>query len=101
MSAPFIAYPGRAWGNWEADPRIDDGHAHDWEMVIVETRPPMDVHPSRREAVTRCRYCHAPRCGNTFEDDPCLERRHHRDLHIHESGRFEPISGLLPPEPSR
>ena len=86
-------YPQSAWPiRWESDPRIDDGHAHRWEMVVVQPRP------GHREAVTRCAVCSAPRCGHTFDDDPCLERRHHRGMHIHESGRFEPLGGILPPE---
>lgn len=92
MNDLFIPYPGRAWGNWEQDPRIDDGHAHDWEMVVVET------YPGHSEPVTRCKHCHAPRCGFTFATDPCTQRRHHRDMHIYESGRFEPLGGILPPE---
>lgn len=87
--------PRQAWPNgWEQDPRIDDGHAHDWHMVIVEPWP------GRREAVTCCRVCYAPRCGHTFDDDPCMERRHHDGLHIYESGRYEPVGGYLPGEAS-
>lgn len=81
--------PQSAWPTgWEQDPRIDDGHGHVWEMVIVEP------HSGHREAVTRCAVCSAPRCGNTFAPDPCLERRHHDSLHIYESGRFAPLGGL-------
>lgn len=75
---------------WEQDPRIDDGHAHNWEMVVVTH------HPGQTEAVTRCATCHAPRCGSTFQIDPCMERRHHDGLHIHESGRYAPVGGYLP-----
>ena len=83
-------YPGAPWPLfWEQDPRIDDGHAHEWEMVVVEP------YRGGREAVTRCASCHCPRCGHTFDDDPCLERRHHRGLHIYESGRYEPVGGYL------
>ena len=78
---------------WEQDPRIDDGHAHDWHMVI--TQPWGPNHPEHREAMTVCRACGAPRCGTTFADDPCLERRHHRGVHRYESGRFQPIGGIL------
>jgi hypothetical protein len=78
---------------WEQDPRIDDGHAHNWHMVI--TQPWGRNHPEHREAMTVCRACGAPRCGATFADDPCLERRHHRGVHRYESGRFQPIGGIL------
>lgn len=84
--------PQSAWPiRWESDPRIDDGHAHQWEMVVVQP------YPGHREAVTRCSVCSAPRCGYTFDEDPCMERRHHREVHIYESGRFEPLGGILPP----
>jgi hypothetical protein len=75
--------------NWEQNPRTDDGHAHDWHMVVIAPRP------GRTEAMTVCRVCTAPRCGHTFDEDPCLERRHHSGLHIYESGRFEPLGGIL------
>lgn len=80
---------------WESDPRIDDGHSHEWERVhlIADGR-------LRRfeEDVVRCATCHVPRCGGASVDDPCMERRHHRDMHIHLSGGFRPIGDLLPPE---
>lgn len=89
-------YPRRACPiQWESDPRIDDGHAHDWHMVVTEP------YPGHREAMTVCRVCRAPRCGHTFDDDPCIERRHHDGLHIYESGRYEPLGGLLPADVSQ
>jgi hypothetical protein len=82
---------------WEQHPQTDDGHAHHWHLVI--TQPWGPHHPEHREAMTVCRICTAPRCGHTFADDPCTERRHHRGLHITESGRWYPQSGMtLPPE---
>ena len=77
---------------WESDPRIDDGHAHDWESVLLEGD---GQHRRYTEEVVRCRHCHAPRCGESQDEDPCMERRHHRSLHIYLSGRFEPLGGYL------
>jgi hypothetical protein len=85
-------YPQSACrSDWERNPQTDDGHAHDWHMVITEP------YPGRRDPMTICRICTAPRCGHTFDDDPCLERRHHTGMHIHESGRFRPLGDILPP----
>lgn len=81
-----LSYPARPWPfHWERDPRTDDGHGHQWEDVIVETAPGWE------EMVIRCATCLCPRCGDAFDDDPCTERRHHRGLHMYESGRFQPI----------
>lgn len=78
---------------WESDPRIDDGHAHEWECVLLQA-------DGRRrrfvEEVVRCAACHAPRCGGSTDDDPCMERRHHRDLHVYLSGWFRALGDLLP-----
>lgn len=80
---------------WEQDPRLDDGHAHHWERCRL-----IGGNQYRREDedVVRCRTCHAPRCGSSRDDDPCMERRHHRYMHIHLSGGFRPIGDLLPRE---
>lgn len=75
--------------DWEQNPETDNGHAHDWHMVIIES------YPGNTEAMTVCRVCTAPRCGSTFDDDPCLSRRHHRDPHVYESGRVRPVGGGL------
>jgi hypothetical protein len=84
----------RPWDyQWESDPRIDDGHAHEWELVLLEG----DGERRRfTEEVVRCRCsnCHAPRCGDSRDEDPCMERRHHRGLHIYLSGMFEPLGGF-------
>lgn len=84
---------------WEQDPRIDDGHAHQWQRVHLIA----DGQRRRfEEDVIRCATCHVPRCGGTAETDadPCMERRHHRDMHIHLSGGFRPLGDLLREEPS-
>lgn len=89
MTASDQQLPQRAWPlSWESDPRVTDGHRHDWEMVVVE---PRKRGVGDTEAVTRCSVCQAPRCGDTFSTDPCLSIRHHRDPHIHESGRVRPV----------
>lgn len=79
--------------SWEQDPRIDDGHGHDWECVLL-----VGNGKQRRftEEVVRCATCRVPRCGSSTDDDPCMERRHHRSLHIHLSGRYRTL-GDLPP----
>jgi hypothetical protein len=34
---PSLAPDQPPWPlQWESDPRIDDGHAHDWECVLLE-----------------------------------------------------------------
>lgn len=81
MADTMPLLPGLPWAiTWERDPRIDDGHPHHWEVVVV-SRPGWD---GRREAVVRCVDCQAPRCGSAFDADPCLLRRHHRSGHHHE-----------------
>ena len=77
----------RPWPyGWEQSSKIDDGHPHDWELVYVRPSEHMDVEP-----VVRCAVCLAPRCGDSDERDPCMSRRHHRDLHITLQGRFYPV----------
>lgn len=75
---------------WESDPRIDDGHPHDWESVLLQGGA-----PARRttEEVIRCATCHAPRCGLSRDPDPCMNRRHHRDGHLALSGAYWPVGG--------
>lgn len=75
---------------WEQDPRVDDGHAHDWETVLL------GADHRRVEEVVRCAVCHAPRCGHSRDTNPCMERRHHRGLHIHLNGACDPVGGYLP-----
>lgn len=76
--------------DWEQNPETDDGHRHVWHMVVIES------YPGHTEPMTVCKTCTAPRCGNTFEDDPCLSRRHHSDPHIYESGLVIPVGGTYP-----
>lgn len=76
---------------WEQDPRIDDGHAHEWESCLLAAD---GQHRTRIEEVVRCATCHAPRCGSSTDPDPCMKRRHHRDCHRMLSGRREHLSGL-------
>lgn len=76
---------------WEQDPRIDDGHGHQWERCLLLADGPQRHHS---EHVVRCSVCHAPRCGHSEDSDPCMERRHHRGLHIRLSGAFAPLGGM-------
>lgn len=60
-----VLAPGeRPWDcQWEQDARIDDGHAHDWETVLLGASD-----HDRVEEVVRCASCHAPRCGSSHDD---------------------------------
>lgn len=90
---PTLAPDEPPWPTgWEQDPRIDDGHAHDWETCLLAAD---GRKRTRVEEVVRCSVCHAPRCGHSIDPDPCMERRHHRGLHVYLSGRYEPIGGYL------
>ena len=74
----------------DRDPVVDDGHAHDWELVTMPA-----WHGRRAETVVRCATCLVARCGSSSDRDPCMDRRHHRGLHITLGGRFEPVGGIL------
>lgn len=71
---------------WEQDPTIDDGHRHAWETVLL----PQWKGRAMQECV-RCSTCHAPRCGHTTDEDPCMKRRHHDGWHLFSSGRTEMV----------
>lgn len=60
---------------WVTDPRVDDGHMHLWESVLLG--PP----GHRVEEVVRCSVCHCPRCGGVKDNPPCVLRRHHGGDH--------------------
>lgn len=79
---------------WEQNQGIDNC-PHAWERVVVHRRF------SEAEPVVRCHACHVPRCGHSDDADPCMERRHHRTVHIHLSGRFAPVGGYLKDEDVR
>jgi len=78
---------------WERTPNLDDC-LHEWERVVVRYR-----YQRPDEPCVRCRKCSAPRCGDSDERDPCMERRHHRTTHLTLSGRFEPVGGYLRKSP--
>lgn len=87
----------RPWPiGWESLEVIDDGHAHEWELVTIPARYP----GGRGESVIRCASCHVPRCGHSLDRDPCMERRHHNGLHITLHGSFTPLGGYLTEEKS-
>lgn len=73
---------------WEQDPKIDNGHGHIWELCLLK---PDGRHRVRLEEVVRCMVCYAPRCGHSTDEDPCIERRHHRGPHLYSSGRVERV----------
>lgn len=73
---------------WESDPRTDDGHSHEWESVLL---PASAGH--RMQECIRCSSCGCPRCGQSSDEDPCMERRHHRESHRYLSGRTEKVGG--------
>lgn len=75
---------------WEQQPNLDDC-LHVWERVTIN-RPHAHNGP---EPVVRCRVCSAPRCGHSTDADPCMERRHHRTVHLTLHGSFEPVGGYL------
>ena len=90
---PTLQHDQPAWLRWESDPTIDNGHGHEWQRCLLLDGPQR----WRTEHVVRCGVCHAPRCGDSGDTDPCMERRHHDGLHIYLSGEFAPLSGILPP----
>lgn len=75
---------------WEQ--RDNDTCLHQWERVVITTRR------HDPEPVVRCRECHVPRCGSSTDHDPCMERRHHRTVHLRLSGKFDPVGGYLTDE---
>jgi hypothetical protein len=81
----------------DREPHVDVC-AHEWERCTLLADGPQRSIVHDGEHVIRCRKCHVPRCGHSEANDPCMERRHHRSLHIYLSGRFEPLSGILPRE---
>ena len=77
---------------WEQDPKIDDGHAHDWECCLLAAD---GLHRVRIEEIVRCAVCLAPRCGHSGDDNPCMERRHHQGLHFYLDGAYEPVGSAI------
>lgn len=79
------AVSGRPWpSDWERSPDIDDGHAHSWELIQLTAglwRP--------SEHAVRCQVCHAPRCSDATDPDPCMERKNHSGFHYTLEGRFD------------
>lgn len=75
--------------SWEQVPNLDDC-PHEWERVVQRFRGERADEP-----VIRCRNCSAPRCGDSMDADPCMERRHHRTTHLTLRGSFEPVGGYL------
>lgn len=72
--------------DWEQHPNLDDC-LHAWEPVAYLKRDGSVAH------VDRCRNCGSPRCVRPG----CIERLHHRTVHIMTDGSFEPVGGYLAP----
>lgn len=70
---------------WEQAAKTNDGHVHVWENVLVRRRF------LGFEECVRCIVCGCPRCGDSTDRDPCMERRHHRAPHRYLSGRAEKV----------
>lgn len=82
-----VLLKGTPWpSDWEQSDRLDDGHVHDWESVLLRSG-------GRVEEVIRCATCQAPRCGHSTDLDPCMSRRHHRFCHRLLSGLVEHMGG--------
>lgn len=79
---------------WEQADGLDDC-LHRWERVVV-TYAHRDPEPC-----VRCQRCGAPRCGDSDDRDPCMERRHHRTTHLRLSGEFDPVGGYVTDEDQR
>lgn len=62
-----------------------------WENCLLAAD---GIHRTRIEEVIRCQACHAPRCGHSVDDDPCMLVRHHGGLHLYLSGQTEPVGGI-------
>lgn len=92
---PTLPVGERAWPLfWEQQDGLDDC-LHEWERVMVQR------HGVSPEPVVRCRRCSAPRCGDSTDRDPCMERRHHGTTHLTLHGSFEPVGGYLTEEADR
>lgn len=88
-TGPVLAVGERPWPlMWEQ--RENDTCLHTWERVVWRFRDSREDEP-----VVRCRDCHVPRCGDSTDENPCMERRHHRTVHIRLRGDFDPVGGYL------
>jgi hypothetical protein len=72
---------------WEQQSGIDEC-AHDWWPQAYRE------HDDTIAFEDKCEKCGCPRCPLPG----CVDRRHHRGLHIFEDGHFEPLGGILEPE---
>lgn len=72
---------------WEQKPGIDEC-AHEWHSI------PFRNSDDTVGFVEGCKKCGVPRC----DSGTCVERRHHRSVHVFEDGSFEPLGGILGPE---
>jgi hypothetical protein len=91
---PTLAPDESPWPTmWEQDdPTVDACPHSTWECCLLAAD---GLHRTRIEEVVRCVECHAPRCGHSMDEDPCMLVRHHRGLHFALSGQTEPVGGYL------
>jgi hypothetical protein len=77
------------WSGIEAtDPGVE-GCDHRWITVRVGD---VQAHPfDPDERMVYCKRCHVPRCGHSYDPDPCLLARHHRTEHVYASGAVKPV----------
>ena len=62
---------------------------HKWVVVRVGD---VQAHPyDPDEPMVYCIRCCAPRCGLSFDPDPCLLPRHHLQPHEYQSGAWKPV----------
>lgn len=76
---------------WEHQVWVAECEHLAWEYVLVWS-------PDGRmnDMAVRCQKCHAPRCGDFSDPDPCMLVRHHRKPRTHRlhSELFRPPPAL-------
>jgi len=85
---PRLSEGERPWPwDWEQNHETDNGHEHHWQIVVIQK------HTQDPESVVRCMICLSPRCGDSKDRDPCMQRRHHRTFHNPLHGYPYPVGG--------
>lgn len=75
---------------WEGAAFVDACEHQVWEHVLAQP----DSTGVGNEVVVRCRACHAPRCGHSTDEDPCMRLRHHGDTVVMKSRRADLVYEL-------
>lgn len=82
---PVLAPGERPWPAEWANTIVCIVCAHpEWESVLVPAYKGQVI-----EEVVRCTMCHAPRCGDVREADPCMKVRGHGGYHWMSTHHFE------------